>query len=80
MSFMFEMYYQPPPDPHKETMATQYVAGFGGRLSHREEAHEDSRGCVCLTFEFDDRDQAEVAAATLREQGEHVEGPVDYGL
>jgi hypothetical protein len=34
---------------------------------------------VCLTFEFDDRTQAELAANALRQEGEHVEGPVDYG-
>ena len=36
-------------------------------------------GSVCLTYEFDNLEQAEVAAELLRQLGEYVEGPVDYG-
>ena len=79
MSFMFEVYYRAPVDRQRETALTARVKGFGGRLSYREAPDEDRRGGVCLTYEFDDCDQAEVAAQVLRERGEHVEGPVDYG-
>jgi hypothetical protein len=79
MSFMFEVYYRPPEDPQKEAALTAQVSSLGGRLSYREPPGENGRGGVCLTYEFDDHDQAAAAASVLREQGEHVEGPVDYG-
>ncbi len=79
MSFMFEVFYRPPVDPHKEAILTTQVSSLGGRLSYREAPAEEGRGGVCLTYEFDDSSQAESAARALREQGEHVEGPVDYG-
>ena len=40
---------------------------------------EDAFGGVCLTYEFDDFELAAKAADTLRQLGEQVEGPVDYG-
>ncbi len=79
MSFMFEVYYRPPEDPQKETALTARVSNLGGRLSYREAPENEGQGSVCLTYEFDDHDQAAVAARVLREQGEHVEGPMDYG-
>jgi hypothetical protein len=79
MSFMFEVYYQSPVDMRKETALTSRVSTLGGRLSYREAADDRGNGSICLTYEFDDPKQAEIAAQTLREQGEHVEGPVDYG-
>ena len=54
------------------------VARFGGHLDFREEP-PGAQGSVCLTYEFDQLDRAEAAAETLRQAGEHVEGPVDYG-
>jgi hypothetical protein len=75
---MFEVYYRAPEDPRKEAALTARVAGLGGRLSYREPPAE-AGGAVCLTYEFDGPGQAEVAAEALRGQGEHVEGPVDYG-
>jgi hypothetical protein len=33
-----------------------------------------------LTYEFDDYNAAIQAADELRHLGEHVEGPVDYGV
>ncbi len=77
MSFMFEVYYQPPANSAKETAVTSRVASLGGLLDYREEATEKTG--VCLTYEFDDRETAEQAASVLRQFGEHVEGPVDYG-
>ena len=79
MSYMFEVYYKPPPDPKKEVALTERVSSLGGRLSYRESPDENGMGGVCLTYEFDNLDQAELAAESLRQQGEHVEGPVDYG-
>jgi hypothetical protein len=79
MSFMFEVYYQPPADPVKEATVTHRVAALGGRLDYREHAEEQGLGGICLTYEFDDFEVAAKAAAALRQAGEHVEGPVDYG-
>ncbi len=79
MSFMFEVFYQPPPDPRKEAALTARISSLGGHLTYREVPEEQRKGAVGLTYEFDDRDQAETAAQALREEGTHVEGPVDYG-
>jgi hypothetical protein len=73
---MFEVYYRPPVDARREAGLTELVTGMGGRLTFRE--FPEPRG-VCLTYEFDDHEQAETAAAALRARGEHVEGPMDYG-
>jgi hypothetical protein len=75
---MFEVYYRSPVDREKEKALTQRVAGLGGRLDYRETTQSDANSSICLTFEFGRRDEAEAAARVLREQGEHVEGPVDY--
>ncbi len=76
---MFELVYKPPADPAKETALTRTVATLGGRLDYREEPPAPGHGGICLTFEFDDLAAAQHAAARLREQGEHIEGPMDYG-
>ena len=76
---MLEVYYRSPADPDKEETLTQRVAALGGRLDYRETPQSDANGSICLTFEFGRRDEAEAAARALREQGEHVEGPVEYG-
>ncbi len=78
MSFMFEVYYKAPADGKREAGLTDRVSRFGGRLDFREEP-DGVQGAVCLTYEFDQLDRAEAAAQTLRQGGEHVEGPVDYG-
>ena len=78
MSFMFEVYYKAPADRKREAMITDRVGSFGGRLDFREEPN-DAEGGVCLTYEFDQLDRAEAAAEILRQGGEYVEGPVDYG-
>ncbi|MGD9857071.1 MAG: hypothetical protein AB7U20_19150 [Planctomycetaceae bacterium] len=77
MSYMFEVYYKPPPDPRKEADVTNRVARSGGRLSCRE-GDESGLRSICLTYEFDNLQRAEAAAQSLRELGEHVEGPVEY--
>lgn len=79
MSFMFEVYYKPPMNPAKEAALTDRVAALGGDLDFREEGDEQGLGGVCLTYEFEDLESATKAANVLRQLGEHVEGPVDYG-
>jgi hypothetical protein len=78
MSYMFEVFYRKPPDPTKEQKLTERVSHFGGHLTFREEPGDKGPSSVCLTYEFDSSDQARAAATSLREQGEYVEGPVDY--
>lgn len=77
MSCMFEVYYKPPADPQKEADVTKRVVRFNGRLSFREGDENGSRS-ICLTYEFDDLERAQASAQSLREAGEHVEGPVAY--
>ena len=79
MSVMFEVLYKSPPDPRREAAIADHVGRFGGRLTHREEPAVAQAGAVCLTYEFDEVREAEEAATRLRSQGEHVEGPTDYG-
>jgi hypothetical protein len=80
MSAMFEVYYKRPQDPEREARLTEQVVALGGRFDCWEES-EIPGVCdyVCVTYEFDDWRQADVAAEILRGQGEHVEGPCDYG-
>ncbi|MBI2803469.1 MAG: hypothetical protein HYX68_00615 [Planctomycetes bacterium] len=76
MAYMFEIYYQRPADPSKETALTTRVAAFGGRLDYRED--ETDHTGIILTYEFDDRANAMKAADLLHQVGEHVVGPMDY--
>jgi hypothetical protein len=78
MTFMFEVYYRPPEDADREARISSLVNAAGGRLDFREPAPETG-GPICLTFEFENRAQAESAAEALRKSGEHVEGVSDYG-
>ncbi len=71
-----EIYYRPPVDAAKEALIAGQVASLGGRLDCREGSTEQTG--VCVTYGFDDWDQAIKAAETLRLLGEHVEGPMDY--
>jgi hypothetical protein len=77
VSFMFEVYYKPPADPAKEAALTDRVTALGGRLDYREDATALSG--IILTYEFDSPDSARRAADTLRQLGEQVVGPTDYG-
>jgi hypothetical protein len=77
MPFMFEVYYKSPANSLKEARLTERVTALGGRLDFREDAN-GSTG-ICLTYSFDDLQTAGKAADILRQLGEHVEGPVDYG-
>jgi hypothetical protein len=77
MSFMFEFYYRSPEDKARETRIISDVVAAGGRLNYREVTDGDGQP-ICLTFEFQTREQAESAATALRERGEHVESVCDY--
>ncbi len=79
MSVMFEALYKSPADSRREAAISERVGEFGGRLTYREEPDLGGVGPVCLTYEFDGFPQAQEAASRLRSQGEHVEGPMDYG-
>ena len=79
MSVMFEVLYKSPPDPRRESAISERIIEFGGRLTYREEPDAVGVGPVCLTYEFNDLQEAQEAASRLRSQGEHVEGPSDYG-
>jgi hypothetical protein len=76
MTFMIEVYYAPPTCSVREQALTQLAALCGGQLDFREDATPHTG--VCLTFEFGSLADAEQAAAALRLQGEHVEGPARY--
>lgn len=78
MSYLLEVYYRPPADRGREEAISERVTRLGGRLDYRESANGGA-AAVCLSYEFDDRRRAEEAAASLRNDGEHVEGPADYG-
>lgn len=79
MSVMFEVLYKSPPDPRREAVLSERIGEFGGRLTYREDPDVVGVGPVTLTFEFDGFQEAQEAASRLRSQGEHVEGPMDYG-
>ncbi len=79
MSYMFEVYYKSPIDLKKEEEITGAVASLGGSLDCRETLIETGTDAVCLTYEFDEMELAQKAADLLRQRGDHVEGPVDYG-
>ncbi len=77
-TYMFEVYYAPPTNPDREARIMAGVAKFGGRLDYREEPDAHQKSSICLTYEFDDFEQAQIAASELRQQGEYVEGPGHY--
>ena len=76
-TYMFEIYYAAPANHDKESRITAHVTNFGGRLDYREEPDTPERA-ICLTYEFDNFEQAQLSADGLRQQGEHVEGPSLY--
>jgi hypothetical protein len=76
---MFEVSLKSPRDARREAVISEHVGEFGGRPSYREEPEDGVTGPVCLTYEFDGLQKAQEAARRLRSQGEHVEGPMDYG-
>jgi hypothetical protein len=78
MSVMFEVLYKSPCDLQREALISEWVRPFGGRLTYREEPDAAEVGPVTLTYEFDGFQEADEAAAHLRSEGEHVEGPAEY--
>jgi hypothetical protein len=79
MSVMVEVYYRLPADPKKEAALTERVTALGGRLDYREGPEGNGQSGICLTYEFENFDLARKAADALRQLGEHVEGPMEYG-
>jgi hypothetical protein len=79
MSATLEVLYKSPADLRRENVISRRVEKYGGRLTYREEPDASAPGPVCLTFEFNDLGIGQEAATSLRSQGEHVEGPSDYG-
>lgn len=77
MSFMFELYYRSPKDRAREAQIVSEVVAAGGHLDFRE-PEDRAGGPICLTFEFNSREQAELAEEALRKRGEHTEGVCDY--
>jgi len=77
MSVMFEVWYARPRDSQREARVTAQVCALGGRLDYWEESESPSN--ICLTYEFDDWGEAEHAATLLRQHGEYVHGPHEYG-
>lgn len=80
MSWIIEIYYAAPAQPHRDDSLCREVAKFGGVLDFRESPLESGPStAVVLTFDFDDPADAEKTAVRLRGLGQHVEGPYPYG-
>ena len=78
MTHAIEIYLPQATSADRVKQITELVESSGGRLDFRESTglnHE----ATCLTFEFDTLPEAEVAAAAIRDLGEHTEGPFAYG-
>jgi hypothetical protein len=76
MSVMIEIYYRKPVDLQREAVIGKCLTNLEGKVTYRE---DDSRDTICLTAEFNSWEKAQAASAALRAEGEHVEGPSDYG-
>ncbi len=80
MSFMLEVLYRMPPHTEREQRIATAVKDFGGKLTFREVPEQaDLSQAICLTFEFETFNKADICAAFLRKCGEFVDGPTDYG-
>ena len=79
MTWAIDLYYKRRADKSREDLLVDRIAQLRGRLDHREEnIVPGAVANVCLTFEFEDQSTANVAARSLSESGEHIEGPYDY--
>lgn len=78
MTYMLEVYYLSPEDKKREEQIMAHAAARHGKLDFRE-VTGPSGGTICLTFEFETANQAELAAESLRASGEHVENGCSYG-
>lgn len=65
MSVVFEVLYKSPPDSLRESVISERVSKFGGRLTYWEEPDLVGVGPVCLTYEFNGFEQPEKAASQL---------------
>jgi hypothetical protein len=74
---MIEVQYRKPADPDRERAIWACVSNYDGEVMYRE---DDSTESICLTVEFPSWETAQDASSKLRESGEHVEGPMDYGI
>jgi hypothetical protein len=77
MAFAFEFYYSSPEDEEREAQVIKDVVAGGGQLDYREPETETG-GAICLTFDFENRANAETVAAALRLRGQYIEGVFDY--
>ena len=78
MSYMFEIYYSAPEDVEREARILAVVTANQGRLDCRE-LPENSIGTICLTCEFPNEEQAEIAMQSVKNLGEYTEGSYAYG-
>ena len=76
MSVMIEIYYHKPSDLQREKTINDFLRIHQGKVTYREDGRDET---ICLTAEFQTREDAQAATAALQEIGEHVEGPSDYG-
>ena len=79
MSFAIDVYYGIPQDDQREERIARHIKRYGGVLSYRDLPRSTDSNAICLTFEFQNQEDANRAAGAIREQGEHVEGAYDYG-
>ena len=79
MSYMIEVMYREPLDQERDRRIAAIITRYSGEITFRESPDpDDISRAVVLTCEFESYERAEVAAAELRQSGEHVEGPTDY--
>lgn len=76
MSIMIEVHYQKPESREYEQVISVCASEYDGAITYRENNNEKS---ICLTIEFPSWKNALDASSKLREAGEYVEGPMDYG-
>jgi hypothetical protein len=80
MSFMIEVYLGLPQNVAQELEIAKLVEPMGGKVTfHEGPLDKPPSSYVCLTIEFQQRANAEVAAEKLRSLGKHLEGVSDYG-
>jgi hypothetical protein len=78
VTWIFEVYYDPPSDPAREERIARVAARYGGQLVFRDAPEGDDSPNAYLTYWFKTRADAEGAAAELRASGERVEEPYPY--
>ena len=79
MSFYIEVYYASPKDIDREKRISKIASDVGGQLTFWDKSASDASRAICLTYEFANLSAATKAADRMRNIGEHVEGPADYG-